>query len=144
MDDDDGGGGGGDEDDDQGDNVNGDNGDGDVNEDEAPNQEVKDRFHEDVMLSDDEDIGPYTEEPHEGHATTTRKLVVSHRGELLMVKYVVQEPPFTSSYISEVEVFKVDMDMGKWIPVGENMLAQDEVLFLMRCVCRYGTRLHIF
>ncbi|CAN6271414.1 unnamed protein product [Urochloa humidicola] len=122
-------------DDDQGDSVNGDNGDGDINEDEAPNQEMEDRFHEDVM-SDDEDIGSYTEEPHKGHATTTRNFVVSRRGELLMVRYVVQEPPFTSSYIREVEVFKADMDMGKWIPVGQNILAQDEVLFLSRAFCK--------
>ncbi|CAN6237130.1 unnamed protein product [Urochloa humidicola] len=127
------------EDDDDGDDDHDDDGnDGGVNdEDEAPNQEVEDRFHEHVMLSDDDDIGPYTEEPHEGHATTTRKLVVSRGGELLMVRRLVQQPPFTNSYIREVEIFKVDMDIGKWISVDHNnALAQDENLFLSRAFCR--------
>ncbi|CAL4971444.1 unnamed protein product [Urochloa decumbens] len=123
------------EDDDHDDNVDDDNDDGGVDDDEAPNQEVEDIFHEHVMISDDEEIGPYTEAPYQGHAITTRNLVKSQSGELLMVRRMYQEPPFTNSFTREVEVFKADMDVGKWI-IDRNALAQDEVLFLSRAFCR--------
>ncbi|CAL4890033.1 unnamed protein product [Urochloa decumbens] len=87
------------------------------------------------LPEDDEEIGPYTEAPYQGHAITTRNLVKSQSGELLMVRRMYQEPPFTNSFTREVEVFKADMDVGNWI-IDRNALAQDEVLFLSRAFCR--------
>ncbi|KAF8686011.1 hypothetical protein HU200_043941 [Digitaria exilis] len=104
-----------------------DDGDGDY-DDNAGN----DNDGDGVVNDDDKDIGPYTEVPYQGHAITTRKLVVSQGGELLMVRRIMQEPPFTRSFTREVKVFKADVGIGKWVPVDHDPLGQDGALFLSR------------
>ncbi|CAN6237131.1 unnamed protein product [Urochloa humidicola] len=110
----------------------------DANDGGVPNQEeAQDSIlYEHFMLSDDEEIGPYTESSHEGHAITIRKLVKSRSGELLMVRRLMQQPPFTDSYTREVYIFKADLDAGEWVPVAGDALAQDEALFLSRAFCK--------
>ncbi|CAN6243041.1 unnamed protein product [Urochloa humidicola] len=123
--------------DDNGDGDYDDNGNGgDANDTGLPNQEVQDILYEHFMLSDDEEIGPHTESPHEGHAITIRKLVTSRSGELLMVRRLMQQPPFTDSYTREVCIFKADLDEGKWVPVDGDALTQDEALFLSQAFCK--------
>ncbi|CAN6230306.1 unnamed protein product [Urochloa humidicola] len=127
--------------DDNGDGDYDDNG-GDANDDRITNQEVQDIIlYEHFMLSDDEETGPYTESPHKGHAITIRKLVMSQGGELLMVRRLMQQPPFTDFYTREVNIFKADLDEGKWVLVDGDALSQDEALFLSLAFCKSS---HVF
>uniref|UniRef100_K3YHW4 Uncharacterized protein n=1 Tax=Setaria italica TaxID=4555 RepID=K3YHW4_SETIT len=55
------------------------------------------------------------------------------RTKLLMVRRQVQSPPFHPSYTRKVELFKADIDAGRWVSVtGRDALPEGEALFLSR------------
>ncbi|KAK3120812.1 hypothetical protein QOZ80_8BG0642080 [Eleusine coracana subsp. coracana] len=89
----------------------------------------EDSFNNDLHAPDGKHMTPY--ETNKGHIVTTRHLVTSHGGrELLMVRHQKQSPPFFNSYTLKVEVFKADMNAGKWVPVTTDALEKGETLFL--------------
>ncbi|CAL5009182.1 unnamed protein product [Urochloa decumbens] len=95
--------------------------DGDVDNGTVPRGEV---------TVEDEEVAY---EPKD-YITTSRCLVESCGGkELLMVRRLVQTSPINPNYIRKVEIFRADIDQGKWASVtGEDALAEGEALFLSR------------
>ncbi|CAL5008103.1 unnamed protein product [Urochloa decumbens] len=129
------------EDDDMGNDDNDGNGDGDQDvlsidddEEEELDDGDSDSFNGDGMISDGEEMARDEEVLGEArdYITTTRRLVKSQSGELLMVRRCVQEPPCSPSYTRKVEVFKADVTAGKWVLAADGGLAQDEAIFLSR------------
>ncbi|KXG29468.1 hypothetical protein SORBI_3004G040400 [Sorghum bicolor] len=131
MDDDD------DEDDDEDDdNNNYSADDGGGGEDDAPNQEEEynSNYNVDALVLDGTERSFDTQVPYRGDIiTTTRMLVKSRDGELLMVRRQVFSPIRSEPYIMSVKVIKADVNMGEWISVG---LAKDEAFFLSRGFCK--------
>ncbi|CAO2186582.1 unnamed protein product [Urochloa humidicola] len=117
----------------------------DDDDDEAPNQEVEYSLNGDGKVPDGEEVGTddtVSYKPKD-HTSLTRRLVESCEGrDLLMVRHHMQVPPYTSAYTRKVEVFKADIEGGKWVPVTTDALAQGEALFLSRpfskCTRAYG------
>ncbi|CAL5009181.1 unnamed protein product [Urochloa decumbens] len=106
-------------------------------------EEDEDTSAGDGMIPDGKVIVRDEESPNDC-IITTRKLVRSQAGELLMVREHVQAPRQSiGCYIREVEIFKADIDAGKWLPItaGSSCLAEDEALFLSRSFSK-STRVH--
>ncbi|XP_022683289.1 uncharacterized protein LOC111257627 [Setaria italica] len=110
----------------------------DTDDGEESGDEAADSFNPDdgqLVPSDDED-GVDEEVPYEpkDYITTSRLLVESCGGqELLMVRRQVQSPPFHPPYTRKVELFKADIDAGRWVSVtGRDALPEGEALFLSR------------
>lgn len=83
-----------------------------------------------IMAPEDEEV-PY--EPKD-YITTSRCLVESCGcKELLMVRRQVQTSPINPTYTRKMEIFRADIEQGKWVPVtGQDALAEGEALFLSR------------
>ena len=87
----------------------------------------------DLELTVDEEVA---HEPKDC-ITTTRWLVEACGGqELLKVRRQLQTPAFDPEYTRKVEIFKADMNAGRWVPVvaggGDPLSQSGEALFLSR------------
>ncbi|CAL4999671.1 unnamed protein product [Urochloa decumbens] len=93
-------------------------------------------FNGDGQVPDGVVIVEDKETPYQPKAyiVTTRRLVRSSSGELLMVRHHQQAPRFSRACTRGVEIFRADIKAGKWVPV--NALAQGEALFLSRSFCK--------
>jgi len=67
---------------------------------------------------------------YRGDTDTTRMLVKSRDGELLMVRRQVFSPIRSKPYTMSVKVVKADVNIGEWISIAQDGLAKDEALFL--------------
>ncbi|CAL4898901.1 unnamed protein product [Urochloa decumbens] len=104
--------------------------------DEWPNQ-IEDSFNTYGKVSDgtvnvEDTEGEKADDEPKDHIITTRYLLRSSNGEeLLMARHHVQSTPFSGAYTREFELFRADLDSGKWVPVAHGGLA-GEALFLSR------------
>jgi hypothetical protein len=108
-----------------------------IDEDEESSDEYS--SNGDDMVPDGEDIGTDDKVSYEpkDYIAIRRHLVESREGQdLLMVRHHTQAPPFSDAYTRKVEVFKADIEGGKWVPVTTDALAQGEALFLSRSFCK--------
>ncbi|KAL6857100.1 hypothetical protein ACP4OV_018482 [Aristida adscensionis] len=106
-------------------------------DEEEPNIMASDQdeesFNEDDEVPNGVDTMRDKEVPYEpkDYIIVTRHLVESRgNGELLMVMDYRQSPPCSRPYTRNVEVFKTDINAGKWVPVMANGLTKGEALFL--------------
>ncbi|CAN6361177.1 unnamed protein product [Urochloa humidicola] len=86
--------------------------------------------------------GQKADDEPKDHIITTRYLLKSSNGEeMLMARHQVQSTPFSGAYTREFELFRADLDSGKWVPVTRGSLA-GEAVFLSRsfsvCTPAYG------
>ncbi|CAL4906242.1 unnamed protein product [Urochloa decumbens] len=104
--------------------------------DEWPNQ-IEDSFNTYGKVSDgtvnvEDTEGEKADDEPKDHIITTRYLLRSSNGEeLLIARHHVQSTPFSGAYTREFELFRADLDSGKWVPVAHGGLA-GEALFLSR------------
>ncbi|CAN6334271.1 unnamed protein product [Urochloa humidicola] len=115
-------------------------------DDEWPNQ-IEDSFGTygkvpDGTVNVEDTEGQKADDEPKDHIITTRYLLKSSNGEeLLMARHHVQSTPFSGAYTREFELFRADLDSGKWVPVTRGSLA-GEAVFLSRsfsmCTSAYG------